>query len=64
MKYNYIYLEYALILGVAGALQRDVGDLAGLGHDQHLHGLRHLPPRQHRRVQHLPVLMEGNTMIN
>lgn len=53
------YLEDTLVLGMTGRLQRDIGDRAGLAHDENLHPLRHLTPRQHRRIHHLPILKQN-----
>lgn len=53
------YLEDTLVFGMTGRLQRDIGDRAGLAHDENLHPLRHLTSRQHRRIHHLPVLKQN-----
>jgi len=44
---------------MTGRLQCDVGHCAGLTNDENLHPLRHLTPRQHRRIHHLPVLKQN-----
>jgi len=53
------YLEDTLVLGMTGRLQRNIGDRAGLTHDENLHPLRYLTPRQHRCIHHLPVLKQN-----
>lgn len=53
------YLEDTLVLRMTGRLQRDIGDRASLAHDENLHPLRHLTPRQHRRIHHLPILKQN-----
>lgn len=53
------YLENTLVLGMTGRLQRNISDRAGLTHDENLHPLRHLTPRQHRCIHHLPVLKQN-----
>lgn len=53
------YLEDTLVLRMTGRLQRDIGNRAGLAHDENLHPLRHLTSRQHRCIHHLPVLKQN-----
>lgn len=56
-KYNKTsHLESGLVGTVAGGLECDVCHLAGLGHDQHLHGSGHLSARQHSSVHDGPAL--------
>ena len=50
------HLECGHVGGGAGGVEGDVRHVAALAHHQHLHGLGHLPPSQHRRVHQLPPL--------
>ncbi len=54
------YLYYGIVPAGAGAVQRDIRHLAGLAHDEHLQGPRHLAACQDGQVNQLRVLNRKN----
>ena len=50
------HLEGGVVAHGAAGVERHVRHGARLAHHEHLHGLRDLAPRQHRRVHQLPAL--------
>ena len=56
IKTRISYLESGVVRGGAGGVKGDIRHGSSLTHHEDLHGLRDLPPGQHRRVHHLPAL--------
>ena len=58
------YLKSRMICGGTGGVEGDVCHRSSLTHDEDLHGLWDLPPRQHRGVHHLPALEHKHIYIS